>query len=152
MAVQKITYPAKSRGDLWQASEANELKQVINNNADELDALRQGFNEWFGQPPLTPKEAETATTKLITPNVLHVWADPIASLTITFDDEVAGMMNEYMMEFTVGSASFAMTLPNGVIWGEEPDWQQGYRYWVSISDNLAIAYGWELPAAQVTNE
>ena len=25
MAVQKIQYPAKSRGDLWQASEANEL-------------------------------------------------------------------------------------------------------------------------------
>ena len=152
MAVQKIQYPAKSRGDLWQASEANELKQVINNNADELSGVKQSVADWFGQPPLTPKEAETATTKLITPNVLHVWADPIASLAITFGDEVAGMMNEYMMEFTVGSASFAMALPNGVIWGEEPDWQQGYRYWVSISDNLAIAYGWELPAAQVTNE
>ena len=152
MAVQKIQYPAKSRGDLWQASEANELKQVINNNADELSGVKQSVADWFGQPPLTPKETETATTKLITPNVLHVWADPIASLAITFGDEVAGMMNEYMMEFTVGSASFAMTLPNGVIWGEEPDWQQGYRYWVSISDNLAIAYGWELPAAQVTNE
>lgn len=152
MAVQKITYPAKSRGDLWQSSEANELKQVINNNADELSGVKQSVADWIGQPPLTPKEAETATTKLITPNVLHVWADPIASLAITFGDEVAGMMNEYMLEFTVGSASFAMTLPNGVIWGEEPDWQQGYRYWVSISDNLAIAYGWELPAAQVTNE
>jgi hypothetical protein len=152
MAVQKINYPAKSRGDLWQASEANELKQVINNNADELSGVKQSVADWFGQPPLTPKEAETATTKLITPNVLHVWADPVASLAITFDDEVAGMMNEYMMEFTVGSASFTLGLPNGVIWGEEPDWQQGYRYWVSISDNLAIAYGWELPAAQVTNE
>lgn len=152
MAVQKIQYPAKSRGDLWQASEANELKQVINNNADELSGVKQSVADWFGQPQLTPKEAETATTKLITPNILHVWADPVASLAITFDDEVAGMMNEYMLEFTVGSASFAMTLPNGVIWLEEPDWQNGYRYHVSIVDNLAVAGGWELPSTQVTNE
>lgn len=146
MAVQKIIYPAKSRGDLWQASEANELKQVINNNADELDALRQGFNEWFGQPPLEPQVTETATTKLITPNVLHVWAEAVPSLTITFDDPVPGMKNEYMMEFTVGSASFTLGLANGVIWGEEPEWQEGYRYYVSILNNLAVAYGWELPS------
>ena len=152
MAVRKITYQNKRKDDIFWSTDANEVKGVVNENADELSALKQGFNEWFGQPPLTPKEAETATTKLITPNILHVWADPVASLAITFDDEVAGMMNEYMMEFTVGSASFAMTLPNGVIWLEEPDWQNGYRYHVSIVDNLAVAGGWELPAAQVTNE
>ena len=146
MAVQKIQYPAKSRGDLWQASEANELKQVINNNADELSGVKQSVADWFGQPPLTPKEAETATTKLITPNVLHVWADPVASLAITFDDEVAGMMNEYMMEFTVGSASFALGLPNGVRWLEEPDWKNGSTYFVSIVNGLALYAGWEAPA------
>lgn len=148
MAIQKITYAAKSRGDLWQSSDANELKQVINNNADELSSLQQSMSEWFGQPPLTPVETETSTTKLITPNVLHVWTEAVASLTITLDDGVSGMMNEYMMEFTVGSATFKMNLPTVVRWLEEPEWEEGYTYHVSIVNNLALYAGWANQTAQ----
>lgn len=37
MPASKIQYPAKSRGDLWTATEANEVKQVVNENANILD-------------------------------------------------------------------------------------------------------------------
>lgn len=33
----KIGYAAKRRGDLWTATEANEVKEVVNNHADTLD-------------------------------------------------------------------------------------------------------------------
>lgn len=36
MAISRIGYAAKRRGDLWTATEANEVKDVVNNNADVL--------------------------------------------------------------------------------------------------------------------
>ena len=46
---EKIGYPSKVRGDLWTATEANEVKQVVNANADELTRVErettQGINE-----------------------------------------------------------------------------------------------------------
>lgn len=36
MAISRIGYPAKRRGDLWTATEANEIKDVVNSNADVL--------------------------------------------------------------------------------------------------------------------
>lgn len=36
MAISRIGYSAKRRGDLWTATEANEVKDVVNNNADVL--------------------------------------------------------------------------------------------------------------------
>ena len=41
MATQRIGYSNKSRGDLWTAQEANEVKAVVNNNANEVDSLAQ---------------------------------------------------------------------------------------------------------------
>lgn len=40
MAVEKITYPNKAYGDLWRATEANHVKEVVNNNADELSGVK----------------------------------------------------------------------------------------------------------------
>lgn len=37
MPVQRISYAAKRRGDLWTATDANEVKEVMNNNADVLE-------------------------------------------------------------------------------------------------------------------
>lgn len=46
--IEKIGYPSKVRGDLWTATEANEVKQVVNANADELTRVErettQGIN------------------------------------------------------------------------------------------------------------
>lgn len=37
MAITRIGYPNKRRGDLWTATEANEVKDAVNNNADVLE-------------------------------------------------------------------------------------------------------------------
>ena len=36
MAITRIGYANKRRGDLWTATEANEVKEAVNNNADVL--------------------------------------------------------------------------------------------------------------------
>lgn len=79
----------------------------------------------------------------IGPDVLHVWGS-IESLEITsFTGATSGKANEYRLQFMVSGNSFSMTLPNDVIWDEEPEWEDGYTYQVSIENNLAIAARWE---------
>ena len=147
MAVTKITYPAKSRGDLWMSSEANEVKAVVNNNADELSALQAQVNERINVPALEPIVEQTATTVVIDPNVMNLWTSPVASLSIQFEPGTQGKVNEYMLEFTASTDSFTLTLPSGVRWVEDPEWQAGYTYQVSILNGLAVYAGWEAPGA-----
>ncbi|MBR4533873.1 MAG: hypothetical protein IKO85_04945 [Bacteroidaceae bacterium] len=44
MPIQKIEYAAKRRGDLWTATDANEVKEVVNNNADILSGHDTSIN------------------------------------------------------------------------------------------------------------
>lgn len=87
---------------------------------------------------------ESAETKeSILPNVLNKWGN-IKSLTInSFQGVQEGYINEYMLEFTVSSDNFTLTLPEGVRWAEESTWENGYTYQVSIVNNLAVFAGWE---------
>lgn len=87
--------------------------------------------------------ATTDTELSIDPNVLHVWGS-IDSLEITsFTGAASGKVNEFLLQFMVSGSSFSLTLPSGVIWVEEQEWEDGYTYQVSIVNNLAIAAGWE---------
>jgi hypothetical protein len=144
MAVTKITYPAKSRGDLWMSSEANEVKAVVNNNADELSALQATVSERINVPALVPIVEQSDVSAVISPNVMNLWTSPVASLSIQFEPGTQGKVNEYKLEFIVGGSSFAITLPSGVRWlgGEEPEWNDGYTYQVSIENSLAVGGGW----------
>lgn len=87
---------------------------------------------------------QTDTTTSIEPNKLNRWGS-VSGLTIGFTAGASGRTNEYMMEFTVGSDNFTLTLPSSVRWidGEQPDWENGLTYQVSILNNLAVAAGWE---------
>lgn len=87
---------------------------------------------------------ESAETKeSILPNVLNKWGN-IKSLVInSFQGAQEGHVNEYMLEFTVSGDDFTLTLPEGVRWVEEPTWENGYTYQVSIVNNLAVFAGWE---------
>jgi hypothetical protein len=60
-------------------------------------------------------------------------------------NDIEGYVNEYMIEFTVDGDGFTLTLPEGVRWVDEPTWEDGYTYQVSIVDNLAVYAGWEAP-------
>ena len=94
-------------------------------------------------------EHESSDTELsIGPNVLHVWSG-IESLEITsFTGAVSGQVNEYNLQFVVDGNDFEIDLPSGVEWEEEPEWEDGYTYQVSIINNLAIYAGWNTSASQ----
>lgn len=85
---------------------------------------------------------QTATTVSISPNTLNVWGG-VQSLTITFLAGDANDANEYMLQFEVSGSNFRLNLPSGVTWLEEPVWEDGYTYQVSIQNNLALYGGWE---------
>ena len=86
-----------------------------------------------------PIEVETS----IYPNILNRWGRLNALTIQSFQGAQDGYVNEYMLEFTVSGDSFVLTLPEGVRWLEEPTWENGYTYQVSIIDNLAVFAGWE---------
>ena len=88
--------------------------------------------------------SESAEVKeSILPNELNKWGK-IKSLTInSFQGAQEGHVNEYMLEFIVSGEDFTLTLPEGIRWVEEPTWENGYTYQVSIVNNLAVFAGWE---------
>lgn len=86
--------------------------------------------------------AQTDTTVSIQPNVLNVWGN-VSSLAISLVSGAQGSVNEYMLEFTVASDNFTLSLPSSVRWSEEPEWVNGNTYQVSIENNLALYAEWE---------
>lgn len=155
MAAQKIGYANKQSGSLWTSSNANEVKDVVNNNADELDTTNSRVNNLstsvstltqnvsaLTDKAETPVVQQTNPVVSIQPNKLNVWGS-MSSLTITLTSGEAGIANEYMLEFTVSGSSFSLTFTSTVRWVEEPEWEDGYTYQVSILNGLAVAAGWE---------
>ncbi|MBP3829862.1 MAG: hypothetical protein ILA06_06120 [Bacteroidaceae bacterium] len=153
MAAERITYPNKYLGDLFYPEEANLIKAAANEHADELDALQQARISMANEVSALQTNvgsllggisviAQTSTSVSIDPNVLNRWATPVSSLTIGFNAGVSGKVNEYMLEFTAGEG-FMLTLPGSVRWVEEPEWESGHTYQVSIVAGLALYAGWE---------
>lgn len=87
---------------------------------------------------------QTDTTTSILPNRLNRWG-AVASLSIGLTAGAAGRTNEYMMEFTVAGDNFVLTLPASVRWvnDDQPSWENGQTYQVSILNDMAVAAGWE---------
>ncbi len=162
MSIMNISYTAKSRGDLWTATEANEVKEVVNNNASELSAVAvqaavnanniSSLNARvtnLGNQVEVPIHTftQTASEYTLQPHILYKWASAVNSLSIQLASSDTNIMTEYMMEIVIGSTgAFSLTFLNGnVRWanGEEPEWEPGYIYQVDIVGGLAIAAGWE---------
>ena len=143
MAVSKIEYVNKRSGDMWTSNNANEVKNVVNNNAEELTTVKSAVVTLQSQA-FASVVNQTALSVAVNPNVLNVWSSAISSLAVTFNAGSSGRPNEYMLEFTVSGENFALTC-SGLRWvnGETPDWEDGYTYQVSIVNGLAVAAGWE---------
>lgn len=90
---------------------------------------------------------QTDTTMSIHPNKLNRWG-AVSVLSIGFVAGASGRTSEYMMEFVVSGSNFTLTLPSDVRWvdGEQPDWEDGWTYQVSVLNGLAVAAGWEAPS------
>lgn len=96
---------------------------------------------------VTPQVIQTSSTVSIKANTLNVWNNPVTALAVSFTAADDNVVNEYMLQFTVGSDNFSLVLPAAVKWvdGEAPLWENGYTYQVSIVNNLAVGAGWPNP-------
>jgi hypothetical protein len=75
------------------------------------------------------------TTFALTPNTFHVW-DEVASLTLTLGSETAGVVNEYLFQFTSGSTATTLSLPSDLKWTDELVIEANMIYQVSILKGL----------------
>lgn len=78
----------------------------------------------------------------ITPEVLHHW-DKVTAIGVTLSEGHASG-KEYKLEFTVDAPDFTIEFSHPVRWmnDEEPEWEEGWTYQISIQDGLAVAGGW----------
>lgn len=157
MSASKITYTNKRDGDLFSHTEVNSIKVVVNSHADDIDALATAQErtaaavEEAVDDVAALTSSETVITKTvqsvtgILPGPLYIWSEPVTSLLVDKAAGRSGRQNEYKLQFTVSGDAFTLTgtLVNGVRWIEEPDWEDGYTYQVSIMNGLAITAGWE---------
>ena len=89
---------------------------------------------------------QTQETVEINPNVLNIWSDPIAALTITFAAGNSRYADEYKIQFQCPSnASTDLHLPTSLKWvNDDPiEPEPGHVYQISVIDNLALYAGWE---------
>lgn len=85
------------------------------------------------------------TTFELTPNTFHVWGK-VEELNLTLGEEVAGVANEYLFQFTSGEAPttlilpFYIKLPKGISFGVDSN----EVYQISILNNKAsiLAYNY----------
>lgn len=118
-----MSYNSKYKG-----SEVEELlDQVANGNAT-------GGGSVY---PVVNMDVEISTYTL-QPNTFYVW-DLAVSLDLTLGDEIEGVMNEYLFQFTANGTTNSLTLPDAVTWAEDGIYAiiPGYTYRVSIINNLA---------------
>ena len=77
----KIGYAAKKRGDLWTATEANEIKEVVNANADILDGHTSSIETLDKTLDETNRQ-----TKANTQNIKTLMADNVKSVWLTQEE------------------------------------------------------------------
>lgn len=82
-------------------------------------------------------------TVIITPNDLHVWDNPMATLNITLAETTSVQTSEYMIRFTAPSSVSPSVNIQSVRWVEEPAWKPDCTYEISILDGLAVYAEWE---------
>lgn len=77
----KIGYAAKRRGDLWTATEANEVKEVVNANAEILGGHTSSIKTISNTLDETNRQ-----TKANTQNIKTLLADNVKSLWLTQEE------------------------------------------------------------------
>lgn len=78
------------------------------------------------------------TTFTLTPNTFHVW-DEVAELDLSFGEEIEGVANEYIFQFSSGSTPTTLALPDTIKWVNDtiPVISKRKTYQVSVLGGLA---------------
>jgi hypothetical protein len=128
-------------------TEANRAKQAEQTNANSISSEVQRATKAEKELGERIDEVEdaieqpiiqqTETTVAIAPNVLNLWGE-VASLDITLAEGTAGVVNEYMFQFTSGATATTLVLPADIKWVSAPNIQANKTYQVSIINNLGV--------------
>ena len=81
MAVNRINDAAKRRGDLWTATDANEVKQIVNEHADTIDGHTSSIETLGNTLDETNRQ-----TKVNTQNIKALMADSVKSVWLTQEE------------------------------------------------------------------
>lgn len=113
------------------------LKQYHANLQTTMDTALQS------KADVTKIVTQTASEVTIQPNVMNVWTDSVSSLTIKKGTEIAGIVNNYMIRFTVGEGTPDIRFDwdgKKIQWygGNEIEFVNGNTYEISIVNNIAL--------------
>ena len=72
----------------------------------------------------------------LTPNVMHIWGT-VSSLNLSLPTDSNSTLDEYLFTFTCPTGGTTLTLPASIVWIQEPEFEEGKTYQVSIVNGLA---------------
>lgn len=103
--------------DLW-----DRIKNYVDPKADKIPEVNHGTSD---------------TTFTLTPNIMHIWGE-VSSLTLSLSTDTNSVLDEYLFTFTCPSAAATtLTLPATIDWVQNPSFEAGKTYQVSIVNGLA---------------
>lgn len=81
----------------------------------------------------------TAGSETISPNTFHVWGS-VTWLSIEFGEEISGVANEYLFQFTCDLYDESViTLPDTIVWANgEPTFDSGCTYQISVLNGIGL--------------
>lgn len=78
----------------------------------------------------------------LTPNTFHVW-DEMTAMTLTLGDEIPGVANEYVFQFTSPATPTSLTLPDDIKFSEDLVIESNKIYQISILKGLGSVLSWD---------
>ena len=107
---------------------------------DLLDQVASGGSSSGNGAYAEVNHGTSDTTFALTPNTFHVW-DEVASLDLSFAEEHAGVVNEYLFQFTSGNTATTLSLLDTIQWVATPSVESNKTYQVSIVNNIGLIVG-----------
>lgn len=108
------------------------LDQVANGNAGGGGSSSGGSGAYA-----KVNHGTSDTTFVLTPNTLHVWGE-VESLDLSFADEIVGVANEYLFQFTSSEEPTTLILPDTIQWVNEVKVEPKKIHQVSVMNNIGI--------------
>ena len=116
------------------------VKQYVTNYID--DIISSGITVDSETIIVDLSSSPTTYSASIEPNKMYMFGE---KEELTIDELIsgkAGVVNEYMFQFTSGNVATTLNVPDIVVWLIEPNIRPNKKYQVSIENNLGIIGEW----------
>lgn len=104
------------------------------------DAINEVSSGGSTYPIINCGNEDTLSTFVLSPNTFYIW-DVVGFLDLSLGEEVAGVLNEYLFQFTSDSVATTLSLPDSIIWVSELTIEANKTYQVSIVNNIGLIVG-----------